>query len=447
MKSTGKLFSILLITTLLSGFFLFNATSTAAIQNLWVELSSPKLSANSSYKFHLTIEKHLLITDWIQLIFPTGTVLKEVPYIPPPGNNPFRGVNPISEINYLPDGSIEIKCRTYIDLDPSKEGYRDIVVEIPFQFDVRENEKWHSYRIYNPSVPGEYYYYIATQREPDLIKSLPVWIEEDPISPPTWNYPISNPIVDLEPSSIKDPAGYSLDFDLNENCEMKAQKDSIKILFPKEVYFSKVASTIHRDWITINENNLLEDPLIQDQMLILPIPYDLPFGQHISIKIDSRVGICNPEKVGMYELTVLLSPQIEPTRSFPYFIGIVPSPALLLVEPSESTGNTEFKLLHKTSRPELKPLETIYVRFPDLIKLPYALPVNSIRVNGKPIFAVTVKDQIATITLRSYAKGWMPVMIQFGVNANIKTPTAETPYQLELKVQKEGEFIPTNLVK
>lgn len=441
MKLLKKVFSVLVVFCLLLGVSVSKPVPARAIHDFWMELSSPRPGANSIYKFHFSIEKTVKVHDWIKLVFPPGTTLEKTPTFPPPPEppSPCRACQGIPIITNLADGSIELKFNSHIELDPSKEGYRDIVVTVPASFSIpdKNKNKWMEHRFHNPAKPGFYIYKIATQSEPKLVESKSVSIQD---------YPLSCPIVQIEPIQPKEKAGYSIDFDLNEFCDMTAQLDFISIQFPKEVVFSKTDEEIHRDWITVNESNLLEWPTIQDNVLTIPIPYDLKSGQHISIKIDSRLGIVNPEKTGTYELSIRLSNQIDWFRSFPYFIATQPNPLLLIIEPPYCEEEAEFSILHYQERMDLNPLDTIYVRFPTNIRLS-TLEKTEVLINNQPAFQVTIEGQVVAIRLKSRAKGWIPLEIKFTKQAGIKLPWARTAIQLELKLSEEAEYLVSNPVE
>ena len=441
MKLLKKVFSILVVFCLLLGVSVIKPAPARAIHDFWMELSSPRPGANSIYKFHFSLEKTVKVHDWIKLVFPPGTTLEKTPAFPPPSEppSPCRPCQGFPIINNLADGSIELKFNSHIELDPSKEGYRDIIATVPASISMpdKNGNNWMEHRFHNPTKPGFYIYKIATQSEPELVESRPLKIQD---------YPLSSPIVQIEPIQLKEKAGYSIDFDLNEFCDMKAGQDSINIQFPKEVVFSKTDEEIHRDWITVNESNLLEWPTIQDNVLTIPIPYDLKSGQHVSIKIDSRLGLVNPEKTGTYELSIRLSNQIDWFRSFPYFVATQPSPLLLIIEPPYCEEEAEFSILQTLERMELNPLDTIYVRFPDAIKLPSVLSNTEILINNQPAFQVTIEGQVVAIRLKSRAKGWMPLEIKFTKQAGITLPRARTAIQLELKLSEEAAYLVSNPV-
>jgi hypothetical protein len=438
---TRKLFTFLIVVTLLLGGFVAKPAPAKAINKFWMELSSPRPGANSAYKFHFSIEKRVKVHDWITLVLPPGSKYGQtsVPDRRPPGTDPCLPCN-IPIITNQPDGSIKFKFYIPIELDPTKEGYRDIRITLPSSFESSDikGENLITHRFYNPPNPGLYTYQIATQSEPTLVTSKPVSIED---------YSISTPIIQIEPNQPKEKAGYSIDFDLNQFCDMTARQDFINIQFPEEVIFSKITSNIHRGWITINESNLLEWPTIKDNLLSIPIPYNLKSGQHISIKIDSRVGIVNPEMGGAYELKIWLSSQLDGTRSFPYFIATQAGPVLLKIEPATPGKKSEFSILHHQERLELNPLDKIFVRFPDSILLPPTILPSEVLINNQPAFQVKVEGQVVEITLKKRVKGWMPLEIKLTKYSEIWIPREKATIQLELKLKEDAEFIPTNPVE
>ena len=434
MKLLKKILSILLTFCLLLGVSVSKPVPTKAITKFRMELSSPRAGANSEYKFYFSIEKTVKVHDWIKLVLPPGTRYMKIPT-----SGSCLVDMEMPSIGTLPDGSLEFKFNVHIELDPEKEGYKNITITLPAKSLVFDgNQKYYTLEFFNPPIPGSYTYKIATQSEPTLVESKPVNI---------LVYPLSSPIVDIEPDQTNVRAGYSIDLDLNQFCDLKAGQDTINIQFPKEVVFSKSSESIQRDWMTVNESDLLELPSIKDNILIIPIPYDLKSSQHISIKIDSRVGLTNPEKAGMYELKVRFSNQINWFQSFPYFVATQPSPVLLKIEPPYSGDEAEFSILHYQERNELNPLDTIYVRFPEKIRLSPSLQKSEVLINNKPVFQVNIEGQIVAITLRSHAKGWMPLEIKFTKQAGIKLPRAKTAIQLELKLSENAVFLPTNPVE
>jgi hypothetical protein len=433
LKPMRKVFSFLLVLCMMLGIFAIKPVPTKAINKFWMELSSPRAGANCEYKFHFSLEKKLEVHQYIKVVLPPGTRVIKTP-------SPASCVAEWTpDIYTLADGSVEIKYNSHLELDPEIEGYRDFVVTIPAKTVVADvDRKYYSLEFFNPPNPGLYTYKIATQAEPNLVESKPVSI---------LDYPLSSPIVDIEPNQPNVKAGYSLDFDLNKFCDLKAGQDTINIQFPGEVIFSKLASSFHRDWITVNESNLLFLPMVRDNLLIIPIPNDLKPGQHVSIKIDSRVGLTNPEKAGMYELNVRLSNQISWFRSFPYYIATQPGPVLLKIDPTIPREVAEFSILHPTERLELNPLDKIYVRFPSEIRLPTTIPATEVLINNQPALQVIVEGQVVEITLKSRAKGWMPLEIKLTKYNKIKIPVNKKMIQLELKLKEDAEFIPTNPVE
>jgi hypothetical protein len=437
MKTTRRLFSLVVVGSMLLGGFVFKPISTKAVSNVWVEVSNPRPGANSDFKFHFTLENKLLVHEFIKIIFPKGFSYKKTITGTVDRKNPDYNVPIITD---YPDGSFSFAFNTHIELDPSKEGYKDITVSLKKYVKMMgdSSEAVYEFWFFNPPTPGLVTFQVYTQAELDPVPSKPVLIQD---------YPMSTPIVDIEPNLIKEPAGYSLDFELNAYSEMKANEGTIQIQFPPESRLTKDANQIQPMWILLNDSFLNQKVSCQDNLLTFLIPQDLKSGQPISIKIDSRVGIVNPSQPGTYELTVKTSAEDRWYRSFPFFVAQEAPPALLKINPTFPNEIAEFELLLTTERVELKPLDTIYVRFPDTMKLPATIDPTSVYVNHKPIFQVSIDGPLIAIQLRSHAKSWMPLEITFTKAAGIKTPSTREPFHLELKIQKEADFIPTNLVE
>jgi hypothetical protein len=436
MNSFKKLFSILIVGALLLGGFVIKPTPAKAIKNFTVEVSNPRPGGNSDYKFHFSLENKLGVHEFIKFIFPKGFSYKKTITGTVDGKNPDYNVPLITE---YPDGSFGFAYNSKIEIDPSKEGYQNIVSTIPKLSQITGNVSGAKYefRFFNPSKPGYYTFQIYTQSELDPTPSQPIEIKD---------YPMSCPIISIEPKTVSEPAGYNIDFDLNLFSDLKANEGTIQLQFPPECKQNKDSKLLQPSWVLINDSFLERIPTFQNNILTMTVPRELKSGAHVAIQIDSRVGVLSPTKPGAYELKVMSSVEDKWYRSFPYFVSQEPSPTLLVVEPAMPSEVAEYNIAHPRERIDLKPLETIYVRFPETIKVPSTIDPTSVYVNHKPIFVVTVDGQVVAIQLRSHAKGWMPLEIKMTKEAGIKTPMSKEPFRLELKVEKEGDFYPTNLV-
>lgn len=408
-----------------------------AVHSVWVEVTNPRPGANSEYKFHFTIQNKVRVHEFISFVFPKGfsykkTITGNVDWKKPDFNIPI--------INDNEDGSFRFAFNSTIELDPSKEGYQNITVTIPKYQEIIGNVSGarYEFQFFNPPTPGLYTFQVYTQSELDPINSQPVEIKD---------CPMSNPLVSVEPGLVNEPAGYNIDFDLNENIKMIANQDTIQIQFPPECKLNKEASLLRPEWVLINDSFLERIPTFRDNVLTMVIPKDIRSLEHVAIQLDSRIGIVNPSKPGIYEIKVKISADDKWYRSFPYYVETEPDPALLLVEPAIPSEVAEYSIAHTGERVELKPLDFIYVRFPDTIKLPTTMDAEGIRVNNKPIFAVSLEGQVVAIQLKSYAKGWMPLEINFTRECGVKTPASMEPFRLEIKLEKEGDYLPTNEVK
>jgi len=305
-KLYRKFVVILCSLTLVFGVTYSKVTPVKAIYNFWVEVSDPSVGVIPTYKFHFSIEKKLEVHKYIKMIFPPGTTYTKDPR---PHNEtsilfdpfePYRGVPIIGE---EPDGSVSLQFNTHIERDPKKEGYRDIVVTIPYDT---------QYNIANPTKPGTYVYKIATQAEPRLIESYPVQI---------FKSTITTPIVDVEAPKTNDMAGFSLDFKTSSLGELNPEKkDFIRIRFPDGFVFTKGAWDIKPKFIMINATFLLDYPLgsIQGNDFLIPVPIRIRKGSQVSIKIDCRVGIKTATNRGSYQLLVATSKDTTFIPSTPF---------------------------------------------------------------------------------------------------------------------------------
>lgn len=288
-----KYLAIMVVLVLLITSFVVIVRPAFAIHKFWVEINDHTPGAVNGFKFHFSIEKLLRVHEYIKIIFPPGTTYtipaERVPLLPVDPNDPCKACHGIPIINDLPDGSVELKYNTHIELDPSKAGYRDIAVSIPSDS---------PYQFRTPSIPGSYVYKIATQAEPKLIVSYPVEV---------FQSFISKPVLEIEPSKVEEIAGFSFDFKISAfgGLDPKSE-DKIRIRFPKEFTFTKSAWEFHDDWITVNENNISRFPNIEhnNNDLIIVVPKEIKRGRNVTIKIDSRCGIKNPSSPGIYRLLV-----------------------------------------------------------------------------------------------------------------------------------------------
>ena len=436
MKLTKKLFSAGVVLFILLSGFVFKPIPTKAIKNFWVEVSNQRPSANSDYEFHFSIQKKMRTHEFIAIVFPPGSTYTET--IVEQTSTDYRFGLPI--LTYGKDKSLTFKFNTYYEIDPSSEGFFTMTISIPKKLMIPGVKKNTSleYHFFNPTNPGLFTFQVYTQAELDSIASQPVEIRD---------FPMSCPLVSIEPKIVSESAGYNIDFDLNLFSSMTANEGTIQLQFPPECKLNKDSKLLQPQWILINDSFLESVPTFLNNILTLTIPRDLKSRDHVAIQIDSRVGIINPTKPGAYEIKVKPSMEEKWRKSFPYFVSEEPTPALLMVEPAMTSEVVEYNITHPGERIDLKPLDTIYVRFPETIKVPNIIDVKNVQVNNKPIFSVTVDRQVISIQLRSHVKGWMPLTMMITKEAGIKTPIGKDPFRLELKVEKEGDFLPTNLVE
>lgn len=179
-----KVFNSLLLILILSMFFfgiIPPIHDVEAITGLNVVVSPAISGQKAEYKFSFTLEKTIMVFQWIKFNFPKGCLL-----VPPiPENNeerierlkeigraihfcgsetsPSQDWDPCKSLPIIDiekDSSLTIKISSWIELDPSKEGYRDICITISKEAG-----------IVLPSQSGAYTFKVSSQPEPVFIES------------------------------------------------------------------------------------------------------------------------------------------------------------------------------------------------------------------------------------------------------------------------------------
>lgn len=159
-----------------------------AISDLNIEINPKICGQKADYRFSFALEKTIMVHQWIKFNFPKGSLLSppipennedrierlkeigtainfcgsETP--PPQGWDPCKSL-PIIEIEK--DSSLTIKINSWLELDPSKEGYKDICMKISKEAG-----------LVLPSQPGNYTFKVASQSEPAFIESPSIEITE-----------------------------------------------------------------------------------------------------------------------------------------------------------------------------------------------------------------------------------------------------------------------------
>jgi len=220
------------MTILFGGFVLKPATSNA-ITNFTVEVS-PKITGTiAEYKFQFSLEKELQVHQYIEFVFPKGTVL--TPPLPEDHEKRIKRLaeminainfcqigqssypeNPCAGLPYITfqkDGTISLKINTWINLDPTKESYRDICITV-----------YKEAGFTNPLLPGVYTYKIRTQAEDKpYVESQSVEITKKPELPDTINanlwfsnlveYEVTNMLIHI-PLEVTDLCCFELKLDI-----------------------------------------------------------------------------------------------------------------------------------------------------------------------------------------------------------------------------------------
>lgn len=118
-----------------------------------VEVYPYTINQPSEIKAYIEIGKTLKVHEWISFLFPPG-----FQYIESEESKKLPSWQKKQIVRFYKDGSFEFKFLTSIELDPSKEGYKNITIIIPGDAGIR-----------NPAIPGIYSIHVATQAEPDWV--------------------------------------------------------------------------------------------------------------------------------------------------------------------------------------------------------------------------------------------------------------------------------------
>ena len=150
MRRVHKIFLAILCLSI--AFHVFSLRPTYALVGQGVEVYPYTVNQPTEIKVYFQISKTIKVHEWISILFPPGFQYTE----PEKSEEPPYRDRPI--VRFYDDGSILFKFNSHLELDPSKEGYRDITTTIPIDFGFS-----------NPVIPGVYSFQMATQAEPDWV--------------------------------------------------------------------------------------------------------------------------------------------------------------------------------------------------------------------------------------------------------------------------------------
>jgi hypothetical protein len=183
MNQTRRLFSFLIVFTILLGGFIVQPAPAKAIKNFTVEVMPKLAGAVAEYKFQFVLEKKIEVHQWFHLRFPKGTIL--TPPIPDENtkkeqyrqrlkdiidsisfnNDPCTACLGMPIITFESDGTMTLKFSTPMDLDPAITLYQATTITILAKAGIT-----------NPDLPGKCSFQIRNQQELEYAESQPVTI-------------------------------------------------------------------------------------------------------------------------------------------------------------------------------------------------------------------------------------------------------------------------------
>lgn len=315
--------------------------TTFGIHTFKMEVRPRVANKAATYRFHFTIEKILEVHSWIKLGFPRGTIIEP----PLPEEKAARdarlkqiiesmsiGLSPCSSCQGLPnivfysDGSMQsLTFNSHIELDPSKDGYRDIVITVPDTCGFK-----------TPSTPGTYTYGIANQSETTEVKAQ-FEIVESKIGEPT-----GVPEVIVDPSTPATEAKITITFNVGRGGWLRQGQGLIKLRFPEGAKFNKSLKDIRPEWVKINGSPLPRAMNGSGLNLNFTTPIEIDDSAKVVIEFDQRCGIENPSKPGMYQIEISTSID-DWVKSNPYQISKTSS--ILQLSNNKTNREAEYRIL------------------------------------------------------------------------------------------------------
>jgi hypothetical protein len=429
-----KLLSLICCLLLILCLLPIQTPKVKAINNVWIEVMSRRVGMKATYKFHFTIEKTLRVHQYIKLIFPKGTTMppedpnppppKDPGEVPPPRDptQPPGGSDPGQGLPIIDYAENSLKFNSHIELDPSKEGYKDITVTIP---DV--------VGICNPAEPGFYKCKVSTQAEPTPVESAPYEIVESKIGVPQ-----GMPEVRVTPSIPGSNASYQIYFNVGIGGWLKAEDGRIRIRFPQDTIFSK--TDIPSASIQINGTPLKERPILSKTNMTMICPVEIKDSGRVVVSISDQVGIINPSLPGDYKLEVSTMPT-DPDWATSGNYRIQQGGPVLQVDPPEVTKTAEYSFSFlPTPGQEITSKNPMMVKFPEGTGMPSVLDPTNILVNGKEVKGVTITGLDVSISPALPINSTEMVQLLFKKELGIQNPTLLGEIRLAYKLKDESEY-------
>jgi len=441
----GKLFKLfvgLVISfSLFAGWWVFPPPQQAsAITDHWMEVLPRKVDTGATYRFHFTIEKKLLVHDWIKLWWPVEVTFPKIPEDPSERKKELTriiesmsiGLSPCSACQGLPvivDTPTEksISFNSHIELNPEIEGYKDIVITVP---DV--------VGITNPKQTGEYVFKIANKVEPTPVPSAPFKIVESKIGQPE-----GMPVVEVTPPSFRSHASYKVTFNVGEGGWLKAGNGILRFRFPEETVFSR--DSIAENAILVNGTPLTVRPIPRKTggfyLINLNTPVEIPDSGKVEVLFTERAGIINPARPGSYKIEISTMPgDPDWVSSFEY--NIIKGGAILSVEPPKVNKNAEYSFAFVLDENEnLKRGDRLQVLFPEGTQIPETISTSNISINDASVTNVSISKLELTLYSSADVGPGETCVVRFAPEAGIINTKSSGEVKLGYKFFNAKEYL------
>jgi len=437
----SKCISACCIIVLSCGVFLTNLQPAKAIKEFKVDVVPRRTGSIAKYQFHFSIEKKIEVHQWFHIVFPIGTKL--TPPLPEEEHERTLQLKEIAEsinlslppcnacmglplIRFEPDGSLTLMFNTHLELDPQKEGYRDITITIMEKAGFT-----------NPIQQGMYEFRISNQQEPHYVSSLPVEIVESKISTPKIS--IQNPI-------FNQTSAYDIEFETGPAGILNLRTSTIFLEFPPGTIIPTPSNDTVCQMISINDIPVMHPQIIEGRKLIISAPRKFLDAEKLQIHIDRKWGIKNPLTPGLYKLIAYTSTDLDPGESTPYEIIKGPNQANLEVNPAKTGKLAEFKLSYIAETDSTESMESIQILFPDIIDFPAHIDKQTVAIQGKSVDDLQIQDHLVILKTKTAFKKGEGVEVKFSKEAGIQTPKTPCQIGIVIKLISTGTDLISNLV-
>jgi hypothetical protein len=391
-----KIIAFLLVLLLTSSWTIIEKNHVIAIHSFRMEVRPRVANKASTYRFHFTIEKLLEVHDWIKLGFPRGTIiepplpeekaardarLKQIIESMSIGLSPCSACQGLPIIAFYPDGSMQsLTFNSHIELDPSKDGYSDIVITVPDTCGFK-----------TPSTPGTYSYGISNQRESTEQKA------QFEIVTSKIGEPSGIPEVIVEPAMPATEAKITIAFNVGRGGWLRQGQGLMKIRFPEGTKFNKALRDIRPEWVKINGSPLPRQMNGSGLNLNFTTPIEIEDSARVVIEFDLRCGIENPSKPGMYQLEIGTSVD-DWTKSNQYQISKTSS--VLHVSSNKTNREAEYRIIIPLEK-SLRPGKTVFFELPAEIQIDnnFECFINDALVGSSRdrLFEILIEKEISDI--------------------------------------------------